>query len=39
MPLALINFSTFEFLVPDLTKDAFEFRKSKVSADFNQPPI
>ena len=38
-PLALINFSTFEFLVPDLTKDAFEFRKSKVESSSKEPPI
>ena len=37
-PLALINFSTFEFLVPDLTKDAFEFRKSKVESSSKEPP-
>ena len=38
MPVVIIRLISYEYIVPDLTRQAFDNRKVKVSADLNQSP-
>ena len=38
MPVVLLALLSYEYIVPDLTRNAFDERKAKVSLDFNQTP-
>jgi hypothetical protein len=38
IPVVLLALLSYEYIVPDLTRNAFDERKAKVSLDFNQTP-
>ena len=38
MPVVLLGLLSYEYVIPDLTRQAFDERKAKVSSDFNQTP-
>tara|TARA_B100000989_G_scaffold297892_1_gene285144 strand:+ start:916 stop:1818 length:903 start_codon:yes stop_codon:yes gene_type:complete len=38
-PVVLLSLASYEFLIPELTKTAEDFRKSKVSASVNNQPV
>ena len=38
-PVIFISMASYEYVIPELTKNAEDFRKSKVSSSFDNQPV